>query len=223
MDPVNVLQRVSRQLNFGHMKYAPLWLKAVAQNPPSHQSLLKVPHIKTSPGLSKDVRERLTTSMKKRKVSGKALTAPPKLVYPEDALRERFYREHPWELARPRYLAETDGNDHRLADWSKLRQRAFALTGESVVQRTMWLNEKQQMSFDDAYNQARTEFYRARMEDEAAVQVAIEEATFFGTAFNADPIERGIEREQNAIQYWKTEGPNIPMNKIGQLRRRIVR
>ncbi|KAJ1559253.1 hypothetical protein HK405_011387 [Cladochytrium tenue] len=33
---------------------------------------------------------------------------PPPIVYPEDALRERFYSEHPFEMRRPRAVLESD-------------------------------------------------------------------------------------------------------------------
>lgn len=61
----------------------------------------------------------------------KDLYKPQRLSYPEDRLRKTFYRDHPWELARPRVIIESDGKDYQTLDWSKgLRQRGVALSGE---------------------------------------------------------------------------------------------
>jgi small subunit ribosomal protein S23 len=59
---------------------------------------------------------------------------PSRIAYPEDQLRKEFYKDHPWELARPRIIVELDGKDSRYLDWSKgLRQRGMALSGERSV------------------------------------------------------------------------------------------
>ena len=59
------------------------------------------------------------------------LYRPTKLAYPEDELRQIFYRDHPWELARPMVVLEVDGKDARFRDWSKgLRQPGMQLSGE---------------------------------------------------------------------------------------------
>ncbi|KXX73652.1 hypothetical protein MMYC01_209523 [Madurella mycetomatis] len=56
---------------------------------------------------------------------------PTRIVHPEDRLRQEFYRDHPWELARPKLVLELDGQDARMRDWSKgLRQPGMKLSGE---------------------------------------------------------------------------------------------
>lgn len=61
----------------------------------------------------------------------KKLYRPQAISYPEDALRTSFYKDHPWELARPRVVLELDGKDYQHCDWSKgLRQPGVPLTGE---------------------------------------------------------------------------------------------
>jgi small subunit ribosomal protein S23 len=46
------------------------------------------------------------------------------------SIRSRFYREHPWELARPRIVTEDDGADYVREDWSSIEQFAKPLDGE---------------------------------------------------------------------------------------------
>ena len=56
---------------------------------------------------------------------------PQQIQYEEDALRQRFFQDHPWELARPRVIVEFDGKEARDYDWSRgLRQPGIPLTGE---------------------------------------------------------------------------------------------
>jgi small subunit ribosomal protein S23 len=62
------------------------------------------------------------------------LYRPTRIVHPEDRLRQEFFRDHPWELARPRLVLELDGQDARDRDWSKgLVQPGMALSGERWV------------------------------------------------------------------------------------------
>jgi small subunit ribosomal protein S23 len=58
---------------------------------------------------------------------------PQRIVYPEDELRTRFFQDHPWELARPRILVESDGKDFMRYDWSKIQQVGKQLDGERLV------------------------------------------------------------------------------------------
>lgn len=48
-------------------------------------------------------------------------------------LRKDFFKEHPWELARPRMIIEDDGKDSEKTDWSRTAQKEKALTGERLV------------------------------------------------------------------------------------------
>jgi small subunit ribosomal protein S23 len=47
--------------------------------------------------------------------------------------RTRFYKEHPWELARPRIVVEEDGADYARQDWSRMEQSAKKLDGERYI------------------------------------------------------------------------------------------
>lgn len=61
---------------------------------------------------------------------------PQEIEYPEDKLRAQFYKDHPWELARPKILVENDGKDHLRHDWSKMLQREKRLDGERSAYHT---------------------------------------------------------------------------------------
>lgn len=58
---------------------------------------------------------------------------PMRIEYEEDELRRDFFRDHPWELARPRVLLENNGRDHQGQDWTRMEQHAKKLDGERYV------------------------------------------------------------------------------------------
>lgn len=156
-----------------------------------------------------------------RAVKPKKLFRPQSIAYPEDALRTSFYKDHPWELARPRVVLELDGKDHQHCDWSKgLRQPGIPLTGEryikqpynvkrgrlthsSVVQRQLWLMENEKMSKRKAYDTVRREFYRLRQEEEIEKRIAIEEARYVGAYFGKTRLDIGMQLEDQEFENWK--------------------
>lgn len=58
-------------------------------------------------------------------------TKPPRIEFPEDRLRRKFYKNHPFERARPRIVMEPTGKTNQ--DWSELSQRTGQITGERYV------------------------------------------------------------------------------------------
>ncbi|KAK3304125.1 mitochondrial ribosomal protein S25, partial [Chaetomium strumarium] len=131
------------------------------------------------------------------------LFRPTKIVHPEDQLRQEFYRDHPWELARPKLVLELDGQDARYRDWSKgLRQPGMALSGESVVQRQLWLMEARDMPKQQAYDVARKEFYKLRQQEEIERRIAVEEARHYGAYFGKNNLQVGMELEDQVYEHW---------------------
>lgn len=150
---------------------------------------------------------------------------PQEIVYPEDRLRARFFKDHPWELARPRVLVEDSGEDAKYYNWATgLRQPGKPVDGErlvyvipgcgrdtwadvkdSVVQRQMWLMENGQMSETDAYDKARREFYAIRMEEDIERRIAKEEALHVGAYFGKGALEVSFELEQKQMDKWKED------------------
>lgn len=96
----------------------PVWLKVIERIPPS-EILTRpkpIPHRDPNP----------------RQRNQRNIFKPQHITYPEDDLRYNFFKDHPWELARPRVVVELDGKDSRYVDWSKgLRQEGVPVTGES--------------------------------------------------------------------------------------------
>jgi small subunit ribosomal protein S23 len=122
--PTQIYQAVTKLMR--HRVYPdlktqpPAWYSVVESIPPSE--------ILTRP-LPPQHKQRDVKTSKIRKAS--RLFQPQQLVYEEDALRRRFYKDHPWELARPRMIIEMDGKDAQRADWSTgLRQPGIPLSGE---------------------------------------------------------------------------------------------
>lgn len=211
---VNVLERTSAYLRSGLLKETPAWYEVVASVPPSTKFIREPRFINPSTG-QKTVQWRefndavnrkgfykTRNSILDRKPMDNRLYKPPKLQFLEDQLRQVFYQQHPWEFSRPKILVENEINER--FDWSHMLQLGKPLDGESVVQRTMYLLQTDpELGMIDAYDRARFEFYRLRIQEEIEQQVAQEEAEMFGSVFSSSAIDYGVEQEQKVIDVWK--------------------
>ncbi|KAG6015403.1 hypothetical protein E4U54_003552 [Claviceps lovelessii] len=193
--PARVFQAVTQELNHqmlaGHAVAQPPWYQVMKSVPPAESLVRNVTprHRAPNPKATKP----------------KKLYRPQRISYPEDALRTNFYKDHPWELARPRIILESDGKDYQYCDWSKgLRQPGIPLTGECVVQRQLFLMQTEKMSKRKAYDSARREFYRLRQEEEIEKRVAIEEAKHVGAYFGKTRLDVGMQLEDREFENWKT-------------------
>ncbi|KAK9313737.1 mitochondrial ribosomal protein S25 [Lipomyces starkeyi] len=195
-DVFEIIKRTSRLLQTGVVKGEPAWFKAVLAHPPS----------------TADAVQRVDIVKLRKKhphLSVKKMMKPMEIVYPEDRIRKLFYRQHPWELTRPRIVVEQDALDFQRCDWSKLEQEHKGLDGESVVQRTLWLIRKKRLSHDEAYDIARKEFYSLRVKETIERQTAEEEARMFGAVFSKSYNKRGIENEAAALEEWKSRAQSV--------------
>lgn len=111
-----VHRAATQLLETSRMSVPPPWLDVMADVPPSQQ--LVRPLQRSHPGRT-------------RKPS--RMFQPEVLSYQEDNLRKEFFKDHPWELARPRIILEGDGNDSKRWDWSKIMQPGKKLDGERYV------------------------------------------------------------------------------------------
>lgn len=211
---VNVLERTSHYLQAGVLTKKPLWFDALGKYPPNKNFLHEVKEQvnEQSISLNKTQYASKNAPLYKTRQSqkpGKSPYKPNKLRYVEDELRSLFFEQHPWELARPKIVLENTGDDIKSQDWSSIKQLNKPLDGESVVQRTLYLVKNESKTLADAYDQARFEFYRLRIQEEIQDQVSREENEMFGSVFNAGPLEYGVEREQVVIDKWRVEAEEL--------------
>ena len=110
--------KLSTPVLAGHEAREPPWLKALYRNPPAETLTRPVPTRHHEPD-------------QKARRPPKNAFMPQRIAFVEDELRQTFFKDHPWELARPRVLVETDGRDAQRCDWSLgVRQPGMALSGE---------------------------------------------------------------------------------------------
>ncbi|KAI1388223.1 mitochondrial ribosomal protein [Hypoxylon trugodes] len=193
--PSRIFQTATTLLNHRIVPYAkvqiPIWYKVVESIPPSEILTRPFPpqHKKQNPKARRPSR----------------LFQPQQLVYEEDELRATFYKDHPWELARPRMILEVDGRDALRYDWSKgLRQPGMPLCGESVVQRQLWMMYNVPgITKDQAYDIVRREFYAMRQEEEVELRIAKEEAQMVGAYFGKTFSQVGTQLEDEQYEKWK--------------------
>lgn len=213
-----VLERTSHYLKAGLLREKPVWFNVVGSHPPN-SDFTKKPKLLQNNLQSKDPQESLYTASanletghyktrvnkQDRQHVHKTVTKIPKLEFLEDQLRDVFYHQHPWEFSRPKVLVEgNEANEYQKCDWSHMLQLEKPLDGESVVQRTLWLlkRDKSTTTLFEAYDKARFEFYRLRMEEEMSSTVAREEAQMLGTIFPTTNLSWGVEQEQKFADVW---------------------
>lgn len=144
---LRVRQTALSQYTSGKIKKLPQWVDVVGDIPPTEalirnctpQHQLVRQRMKTLPGSSKpqvvlEVQEKPKKSKKPSR-----LFKPVELRYEEDQLRQDFFRDHPWELARPRVLLERTGKDFENYDWSRIMQPGKRLDGERCVVCPSWV------------------------------------------------------------------------------------
>ncbi|KAI9790947.1 MAG: mitochondrial ribosomal small subunit component [Candelina submexicana] len=184
--PLRVHQTASQLLETGRIPSKPPWYDVVSNVPPA-QTLVRPQQVQHG---------------KRKKPS--RLFQPQRIWYREDHLRNNFFGDHPWELARPRVVLEDDGRDGQRNDWKEMNQSQRHLDGESVVQRQLWLLENVNgMTAAKAYDQARREFYALRHSEDIERRIAKEEAISTGAYFGKTALQVGMELEDKAYEEWK--------------------
>lgn len=64
--------------------------------------------------------------------------------------------------------------------------------------------EAEGMRKEQAYDQARKEFYKLRQQEEIEQRIAVEEARMYGAYFGKTQLQVGMELESNIYERWKT-------------------
>ncbi|KAJ5172441.1 mitochondrial ribosomal small subunit component [Penicillium capsulatum] len=214
---LRVRQTALQQFASGKIKNLPQWVDVVGEIPPSEVLVRNRPpqhemvrqRMKTLPGSSQPQVVFETQEKRRKPKKPSRLFQPVELKYEEDELRTEFFRDHPWELARPRMLVETTGKDFEKYDWSRIQQPGKRLDGESVVQRQLWLlNNVPDITKSAAYDIARREFYRLRLREDIERRIAAEEAQATGAQFGPSYMEVGMELENKEHEKWKAWARN---------------
>lgn len=235
---LRVRQTAINQKITGKDSKLPEWVNALGDIPPSQVVVRKQPlqhplirqRVKQDSESSKPrtVYEQQQKRIKPKKAS--RMFQPMPIKFEEDQLRKEFFRDHPWELARPRVLIENSGKDFEQHDWRHIQQPGKKLDGEryvfplgedlytdyltSVVQRQLWLlHNVPNMTKGTAYDIARREFYRLRLREDIERRVAAEEAEATGAAFGPRRLEIGMQLENEEYERWskwaKTEAQGL--------------
>lgn len=221
LTPLRVRRRALANLETQLTRVRPIWLDIVADVPPAQiytrQQPIEHPLIKvrtktisapstSDPQLSPRTTVEVTTMKSTRsKKKASQLFQPLPIRYEEDELRKQFYSDHPWELARPRVVLETSGDNRTFRDYSQnVRSRNAPLNGESVVQRQLYLlHNIPDITESQAYDAARKEFYSHRLREDIERRVSIEEAEAVGADFGKSLNQKSFEIENNMFADWE--------------------
>jgi small subunit ribosomal protein S23 len=117
--PLSVAKTAKKMMDAGLIRGEPVWYQPVINTPPMTDLSRKAAQTHRPRPWSRpnDIREiqQIQQGIELR-------------------FRTRFYKEHPWELARPRIVVEEDGADYARQDWSRMEQSAKPLDGERYTQ-----------------------------------------------------------------------------------------
>jgi len=210
---LNVRKIALANLAAGKKADRPGWVDVVGEIPPAQILIRQQParhpltrvRTRTLPNGKTEQYAQTIEPKKPKSSKPRHLFTPRPLRYEEDELRTRFFSDHPWELARPRVVLETSGDQYKNADWSKgIMQPGIALSGESVVQRQLWLLENvPDVTVPQAYDIARKEFYALRRSEETRNRIAAEEARHMGAQFGKSAIQIGMGIENKMYNDWE--------------------
>lgn len=145
---LRVRQTAINQVANGKIKKLPEWIDVVRDVPPTQvlvrnqtpQHQLVRQRVKTDPKTSTP---RVVLSTQEKPVKPKKASRvfqPVEMKFEEDQLRKEFFRDHPWELARPRILVENKGADFKEHNWERLQQPGKQLDGERYVVGFYWFS-----------------------------------------------------------------------------------
>jgi small subunit ribosomal protein S23 len=141
---LRVRQTALRQAASDKIDVVPKWIDAVGDVPPAQVVVRHQPiqhqyvrqRVRRLPGKGDKVEVfHELINQKKTNLNKKPskMFQPVPIKYEEDQLRKEFFRDHPWELARPRIVLETTGKDFQKYDWRKIQQPGKKLDGERCV------------------------------------------------------------------------------------------
>lgn len=213
LTPLRVRSRALADLQAGRTSVPPVWINIIKEVPPAQVLTRQQPQkhpvsqirTRTLPSGQTEQYAIIAPSRKPKSYKPSRLFAPVEIKYEEDQLRKQFFQDHPWELARPRMVLETSGNQHANSDYSKgLLQPMVPLSGESVVQRQKYLLENvPDITIEQAYDIARREFYTLRRQEAIRRRIAKEEALHMGADTEKSILQWSMQIENKHYDDWE--------------------
>ena len=205
------MKNITALLNAKLLRRPPAWLPAMTVHPPTSTPVLS--HSPTAALLTSqhlvNKREQLKqrTRHEKKRIKAKDAPKAPKINFPEDKIRLRFFREFPLEAIRHpinlkqqllSFASATENIvwDHILADGTDPQR----VNGENVVQRWLYLTEIEHMESEEAYHHACNEYFMIRQKADAEKCVSEMELQ----CYSANPSQKSWTRlaeknEQEAL------------------------
>ncbi|ORX46782.1 hypothetical protein DM01DRAFT_1410500 [Hesseltinella vesiculosa] len=173
--PTGLVRQVSNLMKGNLIKDAPVWLPVLKTIPPGPSIIRTRPHNDNINAQSAAEMELMSqqqpTKSSIRHKQKNLRTKPPRpqpIVYPEDRLRRQFYKDHPFELSRPKVLVEGDSGKNR-TDFTQLLlpgMRLNEIDGEAVIKYQLHLMTAEKIPERQAYATATSEFYKIRAQQE---------------------------------------------------------
>ncbi|SJL06289.1 uncharacterized protein ARMOST_09625 [Armillaria ostoyae] len=187
----------------GNLIDQPVWLGSVLQYPPLPLPP-KAPPPRSSFDLASPKPTRLAeTAQKLRAPKNRPLS----IVYIEDEVRRRFFRDHPFEAFRPVTLTERDAiREQRPVqgrDWQRLRQWGRNPSPEDTIRFAVNLYEHHNLPLTFAYTRAVAQFRALRSEHHVARRFAVLEVESYGRVFKTSQVQLGFEKEKKALDTWE--------------------
>jgi small subunit ribosomal protein S23 len=222
LTPLRVRRRALANLETRRTTTRPVWLDILGDIPPAQIFIRSQPQehpwallratssehflpSRTIQGNRTKAGDQRKFPVYKRKRKVNKLFQPADIRYEEDKLRERFFSDHPWELARPRVVLERDGEGGKGVDWSRgVQQPGRPTTGEDVVQRQLYLlQSKPELTINQAYDEARKEFYGIRRQEDIQRRISAEEAEHSGAYFGPSILQWSMQIENKQYDDWE--------------------
>jgi small subunit ribosomal protein S23 len=189
----------------------PIWTDIMSLIPPAQILTRKQPTHHPTPEIrtrnlsnARIALTRTTPSKKTQLTQRQALYKPLPLEYSEDALRQNFYTDHPWELARPRVILETVGPtaSQTHTAYTSIQPPGVPLSGENVIQRQLHLLHTTDLTLNESYDVARKEFYALRRREATRRRIGAEEARMMGATWHGDDVTRTMGIEDAMYEDW---------------------
>ncbi|KND05001.1 mitochondrial 37S ribosomal protein RSM25 [Spizellomyces punctatus DAOM BR117] len=205
-NPYALLKNIDRLHAAGRIHSLPPWYDAVRRHPPATFIPKGATPTETGAFALDSHIQRGSARQNPLTYRPHYVSKPAVIVYPEDEIRAAFYRWHPLELARPISLVRGE-EDLKERDWKDIYggRPDLDVTGESVVQHTLYLMTHKNQSRHTAYQNALSAFYKARVEieeRERAAQQAAQKAAL--EELLADEEEDLDDKQRAVAEFWST-------------------